>query len=511
MRTVRLGSSLLLALLGSLSYSQVHPPITDADVDRVVNDQMRAYVAKLVADKQVPGISVAIIHGDRVTYLSGGVRKVGSPETVDENTVFQLASMSKPISSSVVAALITKGLLTWDSKICDLDPGFQMYTPWVTSQLTVADCFSHRTGLPGECGNELEELGFDQKEILHRLRFVPPSYSFRAGYSYSNFGITEGAVAASKTTGKEFPQVAEEVLFRPLGMTSTSARYSDFIAQKNRAWLHIPVDGNWSPKLVRTPDAQAPAGGISSSAKDLVRWVQMELNGGKVSGKPLISKEALDESHNPVIWRGNGSYGYGWNVETTPDGRARIGHAGAFSVGVRTNLTLIPEDNLAIIVLTNEFPSGAPEAVTDVFLDNLFYGKPRRDWLEYYNAAFDGLIAGPQVLAKAYAEPPRPQQPALPNSSYTGEYRNAYVGSIIVTSENGQLSMEIGPNKKRFALKPFSGNTFLYFATPEWVNVPSIITFMIDPSGIASEAILDDFEASGNDHLTRVGKQPTGS
>ncbi|MGO4830955.1 serine hydrolase, partial [Rhizobiaceae sp. 2RAB30] len=282
-------------------------------------------------------------------------RKLAGAGTLDDvlwATVFQIASLSKPISATVVAALVGDGILSWDSKIADIDPAFRLADPYPTSEVTVRDLFAHRSGLPGTAGDDLEGIGYDRAEILHRLRFVSPSSSFRAGYSYSNFGLTEGAVAAARPTGKPWEDVAEERLYRRLGMTSTSSRHADFLKRSNRAALHVEVDRAWAPKVERDPDAQAPAGGVSSTVRDLAQWMRLELAAGAFDGKPVIAADALDQTHVPLMARGanpvNGStsfYGLGWNVEFGRHGLT-WGHAGAFSVGARSLVTLFPKEKL---------------------------------------------------------------------------------------------------------------------------------------------------------------------
>ena len=198
--------------------------------------QIEAMAAKLAADGAVPGIAIAVVHGDAVVYLGGfGLREVGSRETVDADTVFQIASMSKPISATVVAKLVSDGVVEWDSRIADLNPGFRLHDPYPTAELTLTDLFNHRSGLPGTSGDDLEAIGFDRTVIGERLRLVPPSSSFRAGYAYSNAGLTQGALAAAMAAGQPWETVAEERLYRPLGMASTSSRHADFVARDNRA------------------------------------------------------------------------------------------------------------------------------------------------------------------------------------------------------------------------------------------------------------------------------------
>ena len=147
--------------------------------------------------------------------------EVGKPERVNHDTVFQIASLSKPISSTVVA-LVSDGIVSWESRITDLDLQFQLADPYPTREVTIRDLFADRSGLPGTAGDDLEEIGYATVRkscggCSHR-----PSSSFRSGYSYSNFGLTEGAVAA-RPMDKAWEDVAEQKLYRPLGMTSTSS------------------------------------------------------------------------------------------------------------------------------------------------------------------------------------------------------------------------------------------------------------------------------------------------
>ncbi|HZD52684.1 MAG TPA: serine hydrolase domain-containing protein, partial [Woeseiaceae bacterium] len=273
-------------------------------------EKIEAYVDEHMQQDMVPGLSLAVVFEDEVVYLKGfGVREAGKPEPVDADTVFQLASCSKPISSSVVAAIVDGGeTVTWDTRIADIDPSFRLFDAYPSQQVTVRDLFAHRSGLPGDAGNHLEALGYDRDTILHRLRLVPPSSSFRAGYSYSNFGITAGAVAAARTTGKAWEDIAEELVYAPLGMTSTSSRYADFLKHDNRAALHVRYHGKWQALSKRMPDAQAPAGGVSSNARDLAQWMRLELGNGRYAGEQLIPEAAIVETHLPVIRSGSNPF-----------------------------------------------------------------------------------------------------------------------------------------------------------------------------------------------------------
>jgi CubicO group peptidase (beta-lactamase class C family) len=494
-------------------------PAQAEPVPAVTQQQVQAALVKLdkLAEQTlkrtgVPGIAIAVVYKDQVVYLKGfGVREAGKNESVDANTVFQLASMSKPIASTIVAALVSDGLVGWDDHVIDHDSKFQMYDPWVNHEVTIRDFFSHRSGLSGNAGNDLEELGYGRDQILDRLRYLQPTSSFRSTYAYSNFGITEGAIAAAKATGKPWEEVAVEKLYKPLGMTSTSSRHEDFVAQKNRAHLHILVNGKWTPKFTRDADAQSPAGGVSSNARDLTQWMRLQLANGKFDGKPLISEDALAQTHLPLILRGPSPvtgkptfYGLGWGIDYDGQGRVLWGHAGAFSLGARTVVNLIPSEELGIVVLANAFPTGVPEGIANTFFDLVHEGKPSQDWLAVWNKLYDQLAAGFVAASTVYANPPELPAPALPPTAYVGTYANDYVGNIEIKKKEGKLVIQEGPQKKIFPLTHYDRDLFIYYPAEEAPKAPSGVTFTIGPDQKASQVVIDDLNDDGQGIFTRV-------
>jgi len=468
---------------------------------------------RIIADDGVPGISIAIVFQDEVIYLNGfGIREEGKGEPVSADTVFQLASFSKPMASTVVAAIVGEGLMNWDSRIADIDPSFQLYDAYPTAQVTVRDLFSHRSGLPGGAGNELEELGYGRDTILQRLRQVKPESSFRSGYSYSNFGLTAGAVAAAKAAGMNWEDAAEAKLYKPLGMSSTSSRYADFLTHTNRATLHARLDGKWRALAKRNPDAQSPAGGVSSNARDLAQWLRLELGNGNYDGRPLIDADAIGQTHLPLMARGKNPvsggwsfYGLGWNVEYGRYGEY-WGHAGAFSTGARTLVGLLPGEELGIVVLTNAFPTGVPEGLADSFFDLVMTGTTTQDWVTEWDNIY-GQLFGPTIEAAItrYGTPPASLLPALPLSAYTGTYFNPYLGEAVVAENGGKLEIRLGPDGKAvFPLSHFDRDLFTYRPSAEMPNMPVAITFEIGPGQKATQVKIDDLNELGLGVLTRT-------
>jgi CubicO group peptidase (beta-lactamase class C family) len=485
--------------------------VTRAQVDARL-PALAALAQQTVDAGDVPGLAIAVVLDDETIFLKGfGRREAGRPERVGADTVFQIASLSKPVTSTVVAALVSEGGVDWDSRIAELDPTFQLHDPYPSSQVTVRDLLNHRSGLPGSAGDDLEDIGYGRDEILRRLRLVRPSSSFRAGYSYSNFGFTEGAVAAARPTGKPWDVVAREKLFGPLGMSSTSTTHADFLTRPDRAALHVRANGAWVARVKRDPDAQAPAGGISSSVRDLARWLRLEIGNGMFEGKQLVAAAALAQTHVPLTARGSNPvtggasfYGLGWNVEYGRHGLV-WGHAGAFSVGAQTLVSIHPTSKLGIVLLTNAFPSGVPEGLADSFADLVFDGQVGKDWLKHWGEAYKALFA-PGIAASeaAYGTPPADATASLAPAAYTGRYANAYIGPALVTEANGTLTLTVGPGGARtYPLRHFDRDLFLCFPDAETPDRPSSIRFAVGSDGKASAMTVESLNANGLGTLER--------
>jgi len=208
-----------LVFTGTLLLTPLAPfRLTAQEKSHVTSEQITHAIQELekLAQKQIqenalPGLAIVVVFQDKVAYTKGfGIRDMITKAPVDADTVFQLASLSKPVGSTVVAELVGEGKITWDSKLSVLDPTFTMFDPWVTREITIRDMYAHRSGLPEHAGDLLEDLGFTRAEILHRLRYQHPASSFRSHYAYTNFGMTEGGIAAAKGYRLEWEEASEQ-------------------------------------------------------------------------------------------------------------------------------------------------------------------------------------------------------------------------------------------------------------------------------------------------------------
>jgi CubicO group peptidase (beta-lactamase class C family) len=464
---------------------------------------------------QIPGLSVGIVYQGQVAYLkSFGVREAGQPELVNPDTVFQLASLSKPLSSTIISSLVTDGTVKWDDRVINHDPEFALSDSTITSKVTIGDMFAHRSGLPGSAGNDLESVGYQQPTILYRLRFVPPAYPFRKGWGYSNFGLTEGAVAAAKAAGEEWAGLARRQLFEPLRMTQTSMRYADFTARANRAHLHILINNQWTPALTRDADAQAPGGGASSSVRDMVHWLILELADGQYEGRQLIRKDALEIARTPQAIRTGSNaeteldnyYGFGWGLDYLQDGVLSVSHSGIFTAGALNHAALLPSQGLGIVVLGNAFPTGVPEAVASSLMDLARYGRLTQDWFAVWKHRYDAVTMADQAKIAKYSKPPVPNRPSLNLADYAGTYRNDYVGRVKIAVDNGSLLLTRGVRQAPLPLRHWDGNTFLSYPFPDTPGLPALVEFKVDAGGGPSRIQLEEFAGNGEgtDSVTRT-------
>ena len=490
---------------GSYSAVTIPPGQIDAAVAA-----LPALAEKAMATSGIPGLVVGVVHDGKVVFAQGyGVRELGKPDKVDVNTVFQLASLSKAIGATVVAKEVEKGTVSWDTTIKKNLPNFELADPYVTNNVTIADMYSHRSGLPGHSGDVLEDLGFDQATVLSRLKYEPLN-PFRAVYEYTNYGLTaagESVAAAAKTS---WADLSKQDIYGPLGMTSTSSTFADFEAQANKAHGHAWQDGKYTTEFQRDPDPQSPAGGVSTNMTDYTKWMSMVLGNGTYDGKPIIDSAALTPAIVPEMITGQpadpasraGAYGFGFNVGTSAAARVQLSHSGQFGSGAGTAFNLMPSENLGIAVFTNARGNGTAETVIGEFTDLVQFGKPTYDWAALYANAYEPVNAPfGSLVGKT---PPASPTPARPDSAYVGTYSNKFYGDGTIETGPSGLQLVLGPKGQVFPLTHWDGETFTFSVRSENAEQGSISKLTFGGSGsTATSFVAEYFDKEGNGTFTR--------
>jgi CubicO group peptidase (beta-lactamase class C family) len=220
----------------------------DQALTRAVNGlTFDQFVQSALRDYGVPGAIVVVSSASGTVFLKGyGIRRRGAAETVDENTRFQLASVSKFIAATAVGTLVDRGVVSWDVPVRTFSPNTVLAVPYATENASFRDYFAHRTGLPAYGGDLLTQLGYSADELVRRARYLPFDHSFRAEWAYSNYGIFLGQEAAARAAAMDPPALLSTAIFEPLGMIRSGPTQAELFKDNNRAAGH-DRDGSVMP------------------------------------------------------------------------------------------------------------------------------------------------------------------------------------------------------------------------------------------------------------------------
>jgi CubicO group peptidase (beta-lactamase class C family) len=408
------------------------------------------YVNKALKDWGVPGIAIAIVRNDQIVLAKGyGVRKLGDPTPVDDKTLFAIGSSSKAFTAAAIAMLVDEGKLKWDDPATKYLPGFQLFDPYVTREVTVRDLLCHRVGL--DRGDYIwYGTSYNRDEIWTRIRHVKPSSSFRSKFGYQNIMYLAAGQIVARVSGKSWDDFIRERLFTPLGMSSSNTTIRAFAGQNNVATPHGKVEEKVITIPWRNIDNIAPAGSINSNVVDMAQWVRLQLGEGAYKGARLISTGAAKEMQEPQTIIPNDpqlslfmpdahfrSYGLGWMLSDYK-GRKVVQHGGAID-GMIAMVGMIPEEKLGVVVLSNLQGQLLPTALMFRIFD-AYLGGSRKDWAGDMFKAIKGLEDQGKAAQKKMEESRvKGTQPSLALEKYAGTYKDEAFGDAKVALESGKL------------------------------------------------------------------------
>src|SRR5437879_13285356 len=389
---------------------------------------------------QVPGAAVAVVKDGKLVFAQGyGVRTLGDTARVDAHTLFQIASNTKAFTTAALALLADEGKLSWDDPVTKHLPGFKLYDPYVTRELTIRDLVTHRSGLGLGAGDLLWfHSNYSRAEIAARIRFAKPVSSFRSQYAYDNVLYIVAGEIVPAVAGQSWDDFVRNRIFKPLEMTESGTTTAFFTSSRNAAAPHAVEDGKLQAVPVDSVDNIAPAGGIAANVTDLAKWLICRLDSGRYAGAGRLFTERqaremwsgqtiLPISDPPpplAALRANfAEYALGWRVRDY-QGRKLVSHTGGLA-GMSSQITLVPPEKLGIVILTNS-ESDMRAALTYRLLDDLLGApRPRGDWVAAFAQA--GQIARAQAdsaLKATRAGRDSVSQPSLSLARYAGSYRD---------------------------------------------------------------------------------------
>jgi len=419
-------------------------------------EELSAYILKSMKEWETPGLALAVVKNDSIIFAKGyGVRKLGENAPVSANTIFAIASTTKAMTVACLAMLVDEGKLKWDDPVTKHLPWFQLYDPYVTRELTVQDLLCHRSGL--ERGDNLWYLSpYSREEVLRRVRLLKPNWSFRSRYGYNNIMFVAAGQIIPSVTSTSWDDFITERLFQPLGMTRTRPNLKSSADLDDVATPHSRVDGTMEPIRMASYDNIGPAGSVVSCVQDMGTWVRLNLNGGVINGKRIISSEVMREIQTPqTVIRLDSldqalrpsnhfmTYGLGWYLRDYL-GRKLVQHDGAYD-GMQARVVLVPEERLGLVILINAEHTDLPEAVAYRIVDH-YLGGPTRDWSEELLCISEKQREKNEADEKKKSdERVKGTKPALNLEAYVGTYENEIYGPAIVTMRGGRLQFSFYP------------------------------------------------------------------
>jgi CubicO group peptidase (beta-lactamase class C family) len=480
-------------------------PLASAAVSAELQ-RLDATVERVRSQFDVPGIAVAVVKDGQVVLERGyGVRTLGEPDPVEADTLFAIASNTKAFTATSLNLLAEQGKLKMDDRVIDHLPSFRMSDPYVTGEMRIRDLLAHRSGLSLGAGDLLfwPTTTYSNAEVVERLGKVPLKAGFRDRYAYDNILYAVAQQVIEKVSGQSYADFLQQHIFTPVGMTGTRFNADHLQKGDKPATGHAKFDFTELRTVAPlTWSNNAGAGGIYSSVHDMARWMQVQLAQGKLeNGKPLFSpktQQAMWQMITPQVVpepsvpqlaaaRPNfAGYGEGWSLSDYR-GQKLVWHTGGWP-GMVSRVTLVPEKNLGVVVLTNQEVGAAFNAVTMAVLD-AYLDAPDTDWVAAYAAAVAKAQdkADEGWAAHQAARDPK-STPSLALGGYAGTYRDPWYGEVFVEQRGKALRLRFGKTAQLVGtMEHWQHDTFIVRWDDRSLNADAFVNFSLDPDGKVRE------------------------
>jgi CubicO group peptidase (beta-lactamase class C family) len=467
------------------------------------------YVKRVFDTFETPGMAITIVErGKAPVVRTYGVRRMGEATKVDEQTMFSMGSTTKAFTSAVLAMLVDEGKLSWDSKVVDLLPGFRMYDPYTSSEMTVRDLLVHRSGLGLGAGDLMfvPETTLTRAQIVEKLRYIKPATSFRSGYAYDNMLYVVAGQLIEAVCKDTWENVVRQRILAPLQMEHTSTS-STTPSGANKGWPHARVSSEIRGAGPMTPlpkqmsfDNSAPAGSLNAGIVDVARWLELQLSRGL---DPRSNVRLFSEAQSREMWTGQTlipvsqnpkslelaqanfrAYGLGWGYSDYR-GQPIISHGGGV-LGSVALVVIVPGKDVAFAMMTNSEETSALAAIQYRLLDH-YLGLSSSDWIGALNDLRKSRIAkGQEVLAAATTGTPAQggKGPSLSLDKYAGNYRDDWYGNVAIEKGADGLSIRFEHTPAFVGkLEHVQYDTFRTRWADRTLTEDAYVTFALQPDG----------------------------
>jgi CubicO group peptidase (beta-lactamase class C family) len=436
--------SVLLFGIGFSLFSQSSTPV-------FISDSLDSYINRALRDWSIPGVAVAIVKDGKVVLTRGyGKQSMERNDKIDENTLFMIGSNTKAFTATLLSLLQYEHKCSLNDKVVKWLPGFSMKDPWVARELNLTDILCHRIGMGTFQGDFMYwTSSLTRADVIKKFGGLTPLYGFRSKWGYTNAGFLIAGECIQKISNESWESNINDKIFGPLQMNRTIALSADMPQQQNIAAPHTLVFDTLKLLHFRVIDNLAPAGGVSSSVSDLSHWLICQLDSGRYNGKQVIPFPVILETRKPKSIIGipfspfNRShfnlYGLGWELMDY-ENREIVYHTGGVD-GYVSSVTLLPEEKLGVVILTNtdanEFFEALKWEIVDAYL-NL----PYRNYSNYYL----GLIKADRKRELLWYKAEKDtvamhKSPAANLKNFTGRYVHPVYGYLDISLAGNQLKM----------------------------------------------------------------------
>jgi CubicO group peptidase (beta-lactamase class C family) len=457
---------------------------TAAKVEGKLKDDFEAFIQKLLPVSKVPGLAVAVVQGGKVVYEKGfGVRTLGKKDPVGPETRMLMGSVTKSLTSLLMAKLVDDGKLDWEAHVPKVLPGFALGDQAATDQILVRHTVCACTGMPRrDLQMVMEYKGQAPEGIVDAMKAFKPTTGFGETFQYSNQLVAVGGFAAAhaydakKKLGEAYDEAMKKLLFGPMGMSETTFSFAEAQKAKDVAAPHgVGLDGepyaiglNYEEMVLPL----RPAGGAWSSVHDMSRWLITELSHGKSpDGKVVVSEKNLMRRWEPgVKIDDQTSYGLGLMV-TSYKGIRMVTHGGN-NIGFSADLAFLPDKDLGIVILTNANGMLANSLMRAVRtrLFELAFGVAKNEAAERFDFGAKALAAELSKMNKGVGG----EFDDAWKKTFAGTYGQAELGTVKITAAGKDVFFDVGEWKSRIVPKkeddgtisialidpPYAGETF---------------------------------------------------
>lgn len=468
-----------------------------------ITDSLESYISQGLTDWKIPGLAIAIVKNGKVVVTKGfGVIDIQTNEPVNENTLFMIASNSKLFTGTALAQLEYNDKLKLNDKVSKYLHGYRLYDSNATDLVTIRDMLSHRIGTKTFQGDFLFWNGKpSRQQIINKMKLLKPVSGFREAFGYCNSCFLTAGQIIPAVTKQPWEVYVYDNIVAPLGMTNTHMLTRNIEQLPNIA---KPYTTQFTGRLQQLPydnvDNIAPAGSMVSCVNDISKWLLMQLDSGKLNGRQVIEWPVIQKTRemNTVISSGKNILlpthftGYGLGVFMSDyNGKQVYFHTGG-AFGFVTNTCFVPEENLGIVILTNNDNQNFYEALRYQILD-AYLDVPYQNRSKFFITRFTDQMQKTAYNTKAMQARVKGAKPPAPLTTYTGTYTNQLYGNIIISAMGNTLTINFTQHDNLSATLKFMDNN-------EWLMTYSNIgygiypvTFIADGGKVSLEVKVNDF------------------